>query len=81
MKPLESATTPGDANVITWFRPEEDSSGILSIRLRSTSVCAVGSRSIRSSAWPTTSTLLVALANASVRSRSIGTAVRTSTSR
>src|SRR6185295_6953527 len=47
----------------------------------SMSVCAVGSRSSRSSAWPTTSTVDVAPASASVRSTVIGTPVRTFTSR
>jgi hypothetical protein len=27
--PFESDTTPGEASVITWFSPDEDSSGSL----------------------------------------------------
>ena len=49
----------------TWFSPELDvSSGSLAIRVWSMSVCAVGSRSRRSPAWPTTSTAVAAPASA-----------------
>ncbi len=77
-KPFESATTPGEASVTTWFRPAVVSTGSFAIRLWSMSVCAVGSRST-SSIDPTTFTDVLK-AVVSVRlPRSMGTEVRTST--
>ena len=53
-RPFESAATPGDARVTSELRVDEAlSSGILSNRPRSTSVCAVGSFSSRSEATST----------------------------
>src|ERR1700758_4940404 len=49
--PFESAETPGDANVTSELRDDDAlSNGNLSNKPRSTSVCAVGSFSIRSEA-------------------------------